>query len=116
MKHLTIAIVSAAALLGAAPAFADKGSSCHFHGSKPAAEETVLTCAAQRKDSLVSSGKLDASWKAVKHEKIEQVDGKKGKEWKVSFKNASVTDAAKNTLYVFMSLPGNYIASNFSGK
>ena len=34
----------------------------------------------------------------------------------MSFKNASVTDAAKNTLYVFMSLPGNYIASNFSGK
>ena len=116
MKHLTIAIVSAAALLGAAPAFADKGSSCHFHGSKPAAEETVLTCAAQRKDSLVSSGKLDSSWKAVKHEKIEQVDGKKGKEWKVTFKNPQVTDASKQTLYVFLSLPGNVVAANFTGK
>jgi hypothetical protein len=116
MKHLTIAIVSAAALLGAAPAFADKGSSCHFHGSKPAAEETVLSCAAQRKDSLVSSGKLDASWKAVKHEKVEQVDGKKGKEWKITFKNPQVTDTTKQTLYVFLSPVGNVVAANFTGK
>ena len=36
MKQLAIAVCSAAALLGAVPAFADKGSSCHFHGSKPA--------------------------------------------------------------------------------
>lgn len=78
MKQLTIAIFSAAALLGAAPAFAGRGSSCHFHGSNPAAEETILTCAAERKDSLVSSGKLDGSWKIVEHQKIEQVDGKKG--------------------------------------
>ncbi|CKT62042.1 Uncharacterised protein [Mycobacterium tuberculosis] len=49
-------------------------------------------------------------------EKVEQIDGKKGKEWKVSFKNAAVTEANKSTLYVFLSLPGNYIASNFSGK
>lgn len=116
MKHITLALCSAAALLGAAPAFADKGGACHFHGSKPAAEETVLTCAAQRKDALVSSGKLDASWKAVKHEKVEQVDGKKGKEWKVTFKNPQVSEASKQTLYVFLSMPGNVLAANFSGK
>lgn len=116
MKHTTIALFSAAALLGAAPVFADKGSSCHFHGSKPATEETALTCAAQRKDTLVASGKLDASWKGVKHEKVEQVDGKKGKEWKVTFKNPQVTDSAKQTLYVFLSLPGNVLAANFTGK
>lgn len=116
MRHLTTAICCAAALFGAAPAFADKGSGCHFHGAKPADEPTVLTCAAQRKDALVASGKLDASWKTVKHEKVEQVDGKKGKEWKVAFKNPQVTDTAKQTLYVFLSLPGNILAANFSGK
>ena len=76
----------------------------------------MVDCASQRKAALVSSGKLEKSWEAAQVDKTEQIDGKKGKEWKVSFKNASVTDAAKNTLYVFMSLPGNYIASNFSGK
>jgi hypothetical protein len=112
----TIAIGIAATLYFGSPAFADKGSSCHFHGSTPAKEETVLTCAAQRKDALVASGKLDASWKGIKHEKIEQVEGKKGKEWKVTFMNPAATDRDKQALYVFLSAPGNVLAANFTGK
>lgn len=116
MTPFAIAIASAALLSSGAPAFADKGGSCHFHGSTPARQETVLTCAAQRKDALASSGKLDASWKAVKHEKVEQVDGKKGKEWKVTFRNPAASEKDKQTLYVFLSLPGNVLAANFTGK
>ncbi len=116
MKKIAMALASFAALAGAGSAMAAEGSSCHFHGSTPASEKVAVDCAAQRKASLVSGGKLDKSWEAVKVEKIEQIDGKKGKEWKVSFKNAAVTAADKSTLYVFLSLPGNYIASNFSGK
>jgi hypothetical protein len=116
MKRIAIAIACAAALSLAAPAFADKGGACHFHGSTPAREETVLTCAAQRKDALVASGKLDASWKTVRHEKIEQVDGKKGKEWKVTFRNAAAADKDKQSLYVFLSAPGNVLAANHTGK
>ena len=109
-------LLAAAVLCFAAPALADKGGSCHFHGSAPAKEETVLTCAAQRKDALASSGKIDASWKAVKHEKVEQVEGRKGKEWKVTFRNPAAADKDKQALYVFLSLPGNVLAANFSGK
>ncbi len=117
MNHLIIAICTVTALLGTTVAFADKGNSCHFHGTKAAAEETVVGCAAQRKDALVASGKLDALWKAIsKPEKVEQVDGKKGKEWKVTFKNPQVSDATKQTLYVFLSPPGNVLAVNFTGK
>jgi hypothetical protein len=116
MTSFAIAIASAALLSFGTPAFADKGGSCHFHGSTPARQETGLTCAAQRKDALASSGKLDASWKAVKHEKVEQVDGRKGKEWKVTFSNPAATEKDKQTLYVFLSLPGNVLAANFTGK
>jgi hypothetical protein len=116
MQRIAIAILCAAALTSGAPALADKGGSCHFHGSAPAKQETVLLCAAQRKDALASSGKIDASWKDVKHDKAEQVDGKKGKEWKVSFRNPAATDKDKQTLYVFLSLPGNVLAANFTGK
>jgi hypothetical protein len=112
----TIAIAIAALLALAAPAFADKGSSCHFHGSTPAKEEIVLGCAAQRKDALVASGKLDASWKGLKHERLEQVEGKKGKEWKVTFKNPAAPDKDKQSLYVFLSAPGNVLAANHTGK
>lgn len=107
-------ILSAAAWTPAA--YADKGGACHFHGSKPAAESVVVGCADQRKQTLVKGGKLDASWTAIKPEKVETIDGKKGKEWKLTFKNPAVTEAGKQTLYMFYSLPGNFIAANFTGR
>ena len=116
MKRFALSLAAATLLAASSPAFADKGDACHFHGSKAAKEETILMCATQRKDKLAGSGKIDASWKAVKHDKLEQVDGKKGKEWKVSFRNPQATDKDKQTLYVFLSLPGNVLAANVSGK
>jgi hypothetical protein len=107
-------VLSAAAWAPAAQA--SEGGSCHFHGSKPVAEPVVTGCADQRKQALIKGGKLDASWAGVKPEKVETVDGKKGKEWKLTFKNPAVTDASKQTLYMFYSLPGNFIAANFTGK
>lgn len=116
MHSIAIALVSCALLALAAPAAADKGGSCHFHGTTPAKEETVLQCASQRKDQLAAAGKIEASWKNVKHERVEQVDGRKGKEWKVTFRNPQAADKGKEALYVFLSLPGNVLAANFSGK
>lgn len=113
-------ILLTAALL-ALPAFgptalADVGGSCHFHGSKPATEAVVTDCANQRRAALVKSGKLESSWQAAKLEKLELVDGKKGKEWKVSFSNPAASDKEKQTLFIFFSHPGNFIAANFTGK
>ena len=116
MKKLIIALASVAALGMSAPALASAGGSCHFHGNTPAKEATVVGCAMQRKDTLVASGKLDSFWKALKHGKVEQVDGKKGMEWKVTFKDPMAKDKAKETLYVFFTLPGNFIAANFTGQ
>ena len=116
MKTFIALSALVSSLLAAPTALADAGGSCHFHGNKPANEAVVSDCAAKRKAALVKAGKLDASWQAVKLDKMEQVDGKKGKEWKVTFKNPAVTDASKQTLYVFFSLPGNFIAANFTGQ
>lgn len=116
MKKIALTLAAFAAFASAQSALAAEGSSCHFHGKTPASEQIVADCASQRRVSLVAGGKLDKSWQDVKVEKIEQIEGKKGKEWKVSFRNAAVTEPEKQTLYVFFSLPGNYIASNFTGK
>ena len=116
MKHVFVAAAIAISTWAVQPAFAAEGGSCHFHGDKPAAETTILGCAQQRKELLVKNGKLDATWLPIKHDKIEAVDGKKGKEWKVTFKNPAVSDPAKGALYVFLTLPGNYIAANFTGQ
>ena len=37
------------------------------------------------------------------------------KELKLSFKNPAEKDASKQTLYMFYSLTGNFIAANFTG-
>ena len=39
-----------------------------------------------------------------------------GKEWKVSFKNPAAQDKGKDTLYMFFTPVGNFIAANFSGQ
>lgn len=116
MKHIIVTIASAAVFGISAPVFASAGGSCHFHGNKAASEATVVTCAVQRKDALATSGKIDAAWKAVKQEKIEQVEGKKGKEWKVTFKDPAAKDKTKETLYMFFTMSGNFIAANFTGQ
>lgn len=116
LKSAAFAAFALSAALTASTALADAGSSCHFHGNKPAVEATVSTCATQRKEQLVKGAKLDAAWQAIKIEKIETVDGKKGKEWKVTFKDAAAKDKSKETLYMFFTLPGNFIAANFTGQ
>lgn len=116
MKTIFTAAALLASLFTAPAALADKGSSCHFHGSKPATEAVVSDCAQQRKAALIKAGKLEATWQTAPQDKAELVDGKKGKEWKVSFKNPAAADAAKQTLYIFFSQPGNFIAANHTGK
>jgi len=111
---LTAALVALPAL--SPIALADVGGSCHFHGSKPATEAVVTDCANQRRAALVKSGKLESSWQAARQEKLELVDGKKGKEWKVSFSNPAASDKEKQTLFIFFSHTGNFIAANFTGR
>lgn len=61
-------------------------------------------------------GKIDPSWERIEQDKIEMVDGKKGKEWVVTFINPAAADKTKEKLYMFFTATGNFIAANFSGK
>lgn len=117
MKSTLTAAAFVATLFASTGAFAGADAKCHFHGSKPAAEATVIQCATQYKDKLVEGGKLEKSWQAVsKVDKLEQIDVKRSKEWKLSFKNPAAADKTKDTLYLFYSLPGNFIAANHTGQ
>ncbi len=116
MRYINSLVTAFAVGLAGSSAWADKGDSCHFHGSKPATESIVIACADARRDTLVKSGKLHVSWSAAKHEKLEQIDGKKGKEWKVSYKNGAAPDKEKQSLFMFFTLPGNFLAANHSGQ
>ncbi len=48
MKKLLMITILVAGIFGAG-GMAAESSSCHFHGSKVATEETVINCATERK-------------------------------------------------------------------
>ncbi len=116
MKKLLVPLFACAALSVASSAFAGGSADCHFHGSAPAKQETVAGCAVKQQQSLITSGKLDKSWQDVKPGTPEEITSQKGKEWKVTFKHPAAADKSKETLFMFFTHQGNFIAANFSGK
>jgi hypothetical protein len=116
MKILILALTIA--MMGALPsrALADPGSTCHFHGSRPASEQTVMQCANIRKNTLIKAGKLDKTWSSAKNDSVALVKGKNGLEWRVVYTNIDEPNSEQNTLYLFFTPPGNFIAANFSGN
>lgn len=117
--QLLTSVLIASSLLTSSPAMAGTG---HEHGpggshtSGPITSETAIKRAEKQLQTLVTKGKLEKSWASVKSTGATQKDFGKGPEWIVSFKNDKEADASKQTLYVFYTLKGSYIASNFTGK
>lgn len=90
----------------------------HSHGvaAKPVNMETAKTRAAAIVTSLVNRKKLDKSWEKVKVSTIEKKNYNGNDEWVVTFNNQSVKDKSKSTLFVFLTIGGEYIAANFTGQ
>ncbi|MDH5426304.1 MAG: DUF6488 family protein, partial [Gammaproteobacteria bacterium] len=88
----------------------------HSHSSALVSEEQVKTKAARTMQNLAGRGVINESWTSAKLLKAEKKSFSKGTEWVVSFNNERVEDKAKQTLYIFYSLDGHYIAANYTGK
>jgi hypothetical protein len=117
MKKLITAATLLAGIGLSGQAMASGASDCHFHGGAQARQMTVSSCAVKYQKDLIASGKLDKSWANVKQPtSMEQVDGERGKEWKVVFKDPAAADKSKDSLYMFFTLQGNFIAANHTGK
>jgi hypothetical protein len=97
------------------PLVAFSGSG-HDHGhariSKSQAEMVATTVI----ESFVEKKKIDSSWKSIKASTSEKKKFPNGLEWVVSFKNENISDSAKQTIYVFLTLDGGYLATNYTGK
>lgn len=112
----TVLVVST--LLFVSPAFAGAGhehgpGGSHSHG--PISEAAAIKKAEGQVKSLIQRGKLDKSWSSIKAAEATQKDFGNGPEWVISFKNDKA-ESGKQTLYVFYTLTGNYLATNFTGK
>lgn len=88
----------------------------HGHSHEAITGKEAHNKAVQKMQELATAGKIDASWSEVKMGSISQKDYGHGPEWVVLFKNDKVKDASKQTLYLFFSQDGHYIAANYDGS
>jgi hypothetical protein len=65
---------------------------------------------------LVQSEKLESSWTSISASTVEKQEFDGTPEWVVVFVNDAIPDIAKQTLYVFLTLNGEYIAANYTGE
>lgn len=124
MKNLTLITLFLATLAFTVPAQAGSGHSHdengghsnHGHSHGPVDSNSVKTKAVRMLDNLVNKGVIDKSWRGTQAAEVSKKTFSKGEEWVVSFNNDKISDKEKQTLYIFFSLDGHYIAANYSGK
>jgi Family of unknown function (DUF6488) len=88
----------------------------HSHAHTPVNQVTAKANATKIVVALTQRKKLDESWASITASSVEKKVFKGNPEWVVIFNNDKIADPAKQKLYVFLTLGGDYIAANFSGK
>lgn len=88
----------------------------HSHSHEAISQEQAQSAAMENLGLLVEMGKIDKSWEAVAPAKIEKKVFNGHPEWVVVFSNEGIADPKKRTLYIFLSLGGEYIAANYTGN
>lgn len=110
---ISLGLTSGQALAGAGHSHAPDGS---HKPHAPADEATIIKRATKVMNNLANKGSIDANWSGTAHSTIEKKVYAKGPEWVIIFKNDKVKDKGKQTLYIFYSLDGHYIAANYTGN
>ena len=111
---LSLSLLAISPISIAGPGHEHDSHGGHHHG--PISSERVSTKAEKRVEHLVESGKIPISWKNLSAATIGQKTYAKGPEWVITFKNPVIEDTSKQTLYLFYTLDGHYIAANYTGN
>ena len=90
----------------------------HDHGAprEPVSQQQAEQTANQIVATFVGKGTIEKSWSNTKVEKAEQKQFGDSLEWVIIYKNETVSDPEKRTLYVFMTLGGEFVAANYTGE
>jgi len=87
----------------------------HYHG--PRISETEAKTAAKGVVSeLIEVNKIDSSWSLTEPGPAAQRTFEGHLEWVVTFQNDTIEDETRRTLYVFLTLGGEYTGSNYTGQ
>jgi len=88
----------------------------HSHSHTPVNKAAAKNNATEIVAALVKRDKLENSWQTIAASSVEKKTLNGNPEWVAIFVNEKITDAKKQKLYVFLTLGGDYIAANFTGK
>lgn len=88
----------------------------HGHSHAPVNQAVATINATKIVAALVKRNKLDESWTSIVAKSVEKKVLNGNPEWVAIFINDKITDAKKQKLYVFLTLGGDYLAANFTGK
>ncbi len=88
----------------------------HGHSHAPVSQSQAERVATENVVRLADSGKIDASWKATAVMNTEKKNFGGELEWVVTFKNEKIDDREKQTLYIFLTMDGKYLAANYTGN
>ena len=113
MKSFIKVLLVAVGLTFAGAAY---GHSDHVHApKKPVTEDVAKKNAVDSIGVLIKKKKLEDSWSKAEFVSIEKKQFGKKMEWLAIYKNSAVKDVAKQKLYIFMKLSGEFLAANYSG-
>jgi len=116
MTYFIKTILSLLLLLSTA-AFAGSGHDHgHGHSHAPVTKVEAEQIARESVTKMVERNTIDSSWKSVSVHMSEQKEFSGQKEWVIMFKNGKIGEPEKQTLYVFLSLEGQYLAANYTGN
>ena len=88
----------------------------HGHSHEPVNQATANSKATKIIANFIKQKVLNKSWAGTTVSSSEKKIFNGEQEWVVSFINKKVEDAKKRKLYVFLTLSGDYIAANYTGK
>ncbi len=97
-------------------AHADHAPKVAVCASKVCLQEEITAAIPKAVEVLVAKGKVEATWKAIKTEKIEQKEFKKGPEWVATLFDEKQPDQKKQRLYIFITMKGYLNGSNYTGE
>ena len=87
----------------------------HTHKAVSITKKEAEAAAKDVAGLLVKKGKLKKGWLQAGVKTVSKKKFKNETEWVVTLENAKA-EKSKQTLYVFLSLTGEYLGANFSGK
>lgn len=88
----------------------------HTHDLPPVTQDVAEIRAMEIVTALTEKDMIDKSWNSIQVSTIEQKMFDGHTEWVVTFQNDSIEDMAKRTLYVFLTLGGEYTGANYTGQ